>query len=77
VTELIDFLDAGRRESLRMLADKVGASDDTAMTAWLAWQELVKLSDSDRTKAVGLVLAFEEIHRKANGVPPLFAGRVR
>ncbi len=77
MSELIDYLGADRKASLRMLAEKIGATDDTAMKAWMAWQELVTLPDKERTQAVGMVLAFEEIHRKANGQPPLFSGRVR
>lgn len=75
--ELIDALDPQRRESLRKLAAKIGASDDTAMKAWLAWQEFAGLPAKERTQAVGLVLAFEEIRRKADGQPALFGGRVR
>jgi hypothetical protein len=69
---MIDYLDANRRDALRQLAAKIGASDETAMKAWMAWQEFAGLQAKERTQAVGLVLAFEEIRRKADGQPALF-----
>lgn len=69
---LIDVLGPERRDGLRRLAARVEADDDTAVIAWTAWQHLASMSPTDRTKALSLVIALEEIKRASEGRPAMF-----
>lgn len=69
---LIDTLGTERGDALRRLAALIGASEDTAVLAWAAWQGFAGLEASERTKALGLVIGLEEIKRRSEGLPPMF-----
>lgn len=70
---LIDSLGAERRTALRLLAEKVGASDDTAVAAWLAWQSVASLPAEERQQAVAMFLGMEEMRRLSTGQKPMFS----
>jgi hypothetical protein len=69
---LIDYIGPDRSAALRKLAARIDASDDTAVLAWAAWQSFASLPAAERTQALGIVIALEEIKRASEGLPPNF-----
>jgi hypothetical protein len=69
---LMDALGSKRAAALRKLAARIDADEDTAVMAWVAWQSFADRPAAERTKALGLVIALEEIKRASEGLPPHF-----
>ena len=72
VKPLIDVIGKEKAEPLRTLAGLIGASDDTAVMAWAAWQTFAAMGASERTQALSIVIALEEIKRRSEGLSPMF-----
>ena len=70
---MIDAIGPERRDALRTLAARIGASDDTAVMAWAAFQTIAGMPESERQQAVALFLGLEEIRRRATGQPAMFS----